>query len=185
MADQEAQVRPFCNGSQYGDWRDRNCFRCVKSYERMEPKPTDGMGPCEIDNAVGLAYIGSGSVTPAIAKRMGWNHDKPFYGWDCPERELVPEKPKETAQDLGTLVVHPPCDHAVPAFGCESCITKGREGFAREAYLAWKKTYRLPACEDCGSTLAHEGFTHTPTEVRAILACKKRDCDGDMGVVIA
>lgn len=179
----DEQVRPFSNGSQYGDWRDRNCYRCTKSYERMEPKPKDGMGPCAIDNAVGLAYIGSGSVTPEIAKRMGFEGGG-VYGWDCPERELAPEK-KEQAQDLGTLVVYPPCEHAVPAFGCESCITKGREGFAREAYLAWKKTYRLPSCKECGTTMAHEGFDHTPSEVRAIIACKKPDCDGSEGVVIA
>lgn len=46
------------------------------------------MGHCDIDNALGLAYIGSGKVSTEIGKRMGWNHDKPFYGWDCPEREL-------------------------------------------------------------------------------------------------
>lgn len=85
-----AEIYPFSNGSQYGDWRDRNCFRCVKSYESKEPKPIDGLGPCDIDNALGLAYIGSGKVKSEIGKRMGWDHNKPFYGWDCPERELKP-----------------------------------------------------------------------------------------------
>jgi hypothetical protein len=83
-------VRPFRCGSQYGDWRSRNCDRCVKSYDNQKPQPTNGMGPCDIDNAVGLAYLGSGSVTPEIGKRMGYTSSLE-YGWDCPERELKGE----------------------------------------------------------------------------------------------
>lgn len=183
MAD---SVRPFSCGSQYGDWRDRNCFRCVKSYEHMEPKPENGLGPCEIDNAVGLAYIGSGSVTPEIATRMGYS-DIGVYGWDCPERALASEKPSAPqAQNLGTLVVYPPCEHKVPEFGCASCITKGREGFAREVYLTWKKTYVLPPCPACRKEMHHDGFTFNSTEVRAIVVCHRASCFGEegLGVVI-
>lgn len=80
------EVRPFSCGTQYGDWRDRNCWQCRKSYDSTEPKPKDGMGPCEIDNALGLAYLGSGSVTKEIGKRMGY--DNPLaYSWECPEKE--------------------------------------------------------------------------------------------------
>lgn len=90
MSHAKEEVRPFSCGSQYGDWRSRNCYRCVKSYENTKPEPKDGMGPCDIDNAVGMAYIGSGSVTPEIAKRMGYSgENEGAYGWDCPERELT------------------------------------------------------------------------------------------------
>ena len=128
MADQE-HVRPFSCGSQYGDWRDRNCFRCVKSYEHAEPKPKDGMGPCVIDNAVGIAYIGSGSVTPEIAKRMGYTgENEGAYGWDCPERDLVPEK----LSPVTPATVAIDCKHLVPAFGCSSCIEKDRLSFTEK-----------------------------------------------------
>lgn len=92
---EDNEVRPFSCGSQYGDWRDRNCWRCVKSYEKTEPRPNDGMGPCEMDNALGLAYLGTGRVSKEIAKRIGYKHEDSFYGWDCPERELA-AKPKAT-----------------------------------------------------------------------------------------
>ena len=65
------EVNPFSCGSQYGDWRSRNCDRCLKSYDNQVQAPTDGMGPCDIDNAIGLAYIGSGRVSSEIASRMG------------------------------------------------------------------------------------------------------------------
>lgn len=80
-------MRPFGCGSQYRDWRSRNCYRCVKSYENTNPEPKDGMGPCDIDNAIGLAYLGSGTVPAKIAERMGFKSSLD-YGWDCPEREL-------------------------------------------------------------------------------------------------
>lgn len=172
-------VRPFSCGSQYGDWRDRNCFRCVKSYEHMEPKPKDGKGPCEIDNAVGLAYIGSGAVTPDIARRMGYANVG-VYGWDCPERELAPVKPTARRAELGLPDAPPvPCGHAVPAFGCASCITTGRQGFAREAYLLWKQTYVLPPCPSCRREMSHDGFTFNSTEIRAAVICLRDECFDD------
>lgn len=61
----------------------------MKSYDNQKPAPIDGMGPCEIDNAIGLAYLGTGRVKPDIAKRMGFTSCLE-YGWDCPERELKP-----------------------------------------------------------------------------------------------
>jgi hypothetical protein len=91
------EVRPFSCGSQYGDWRSRNCDRCIKSYDNQNPQPKNGMGPCDIDNAIGIAYIGSGSVTHEIAKRMGYD-DPCAYGWDCPERELKPQ-PSPAAEE--------------------------------------------------------------------------------------
>ena len=83
---QEKQVRPFSNGSQYGDWRMRNCDHCAKSWDNMKPQSDDGKGPCEIDNAIGTAYIGSGSVDESIGKRMGYENPL-YYSWECPERE--------------------------------------------------------------------------------------------------
>lgn len=82
------QVRPFSCGSQYGDWRMRNCDRCAKSYDNQVPEPKNGLGPCEIDNAIGMAYIGSGSVTPEIGRRMGYENALE-YSWECPEIEML------------------------------------------------------------------------------------------------
>lgn len=85
------EARPFSCGSQYGDWRSRNCDRCVKSYDNQKPEPKDGMGPCAIDNAISMAYLGNGTVSAEIAQRMGCTTSL-AYGWDCPERELLSKR---------------------------------------------------------------------------------------------
>lgn len=82
------KVRPFSTGSQFADWCDRNCSRCVK-YE-----PDGPAAACQIDHALMDAQIGDGSVPPEIAERLGyvediaWNDEGFFYTWDCPERVL-------------------------------------------------------------------------------------------------
>ena len=78
-------VRPFATGSQYGAWKGRNCHRCAKYNEDKYD------GACEIDGALGLAYIGHGHVAADIAERMGCVLIQPEpYTWDCPEREARP-----------------------------------------------------------------------------------------------
>lgn len=84
MADGE-QIRVFANGCQYADWRARNCDRCVL----FNPEHYDGA--CELDGAIGTAFLGDGSFTPVIAKRLGYRDDF-AYTWDCPERQLRPRR---------------------------------------------------------------------------------------------
>lgn len=88
-------------------------------------------------------------------------------------------------KDLGIPDAPPvPCGHAVPAFGCVSCITTGREGFAREAYLTWKKAYILPPCPSCRREMKHDGFTFNSTEVRAIVVCHRAGCFCEEGLEV-
>ena len=74
-------VRPFSNGSQYADWQARNCNRCAK----YNPERYDGA--CDIDGALGIAYIGTGTVPDDIARRMGYLDNQDAFTWDCPERQ--------------------------------------------------------------------------------------------------
>lgn len=85
----------FSSGSQYGDWVASNCERCAK-YD-VNDLPT-----CEIDEALGLAYLDDGKVTPEIALRAGVNEENANkYVWPCSEVEWTEEwKAKLTAQRL-------------------------------------------------------------------------------------
>lgn len=72
-------VRPFSNGTQLGAWRARNCHGCgLWNTERFD-------GTCDLDEAIGLAYGGDGTVTEEVAQRMGFTEGP--YTWDCPERQ--------------------------------------------------------------------------------------------------
>lgn len=71
-------VRPFSNGMQLGDWRARNCRNCGK----FNPERFDGQ--CDLDEAIGLAYAGEGTVTEEVAQRMGFAEGP--VTWDCPEK---------------------------------------------------------------------------------------------------
>ena len=87
--EQDESVRPFSCGSQYQDWRYRNCDNCKKSYDNMPPKEQNeakGKGPCDIDNAISSACVGPGTVDKAIADRMGYTPEM-WLSWDCPELE--------------------------------------------------------------------------------------------------
>lgn len=75
-------VTPFSNGAQFGDWCARNCNRC----EKYNSETFDGT--CDIDGALGMAYIDSGEVEDSIAERMGYTANREAYTWDCPERVL-------------------------------------------------------------------------------------------------
>jgi hypothetical protein len=74
-------VRPFDCGAQFCDWCLSNCNSCTL-YDYDNPK-------CEIDRAIGIAFIVSGEVSDEIARRMGINPDSEEVGpyiWRCPER---------------------------------------------------------------------------------------------------
>jgi hypothetical protein len=95
--------------------------------------------------------------------------------------------------DLGIPgTIAPACGHTIPTFGCLGCISKDRDGFAKEAYLKWQKTYKLPKCPSCKSEMLHYGYFFDSKEVRAEVVCSRFDGDGvptcedeDMTVVIA
>ena len=73
------RIRIFSSGSQYGDWVGSNCERCTK-YD-VNDLPT-----CEIDEAIGMAYMGDGMVTPEIAHRAGYTpENQGRYVWPCTE----------------------------------------------------------------------------------------------------
>lgn len=74
-------VRPFSSGSEFSFWVSRNCATCRK-YNAAEWNP----GDCEIDKALGLAYMGDGRVSEEIAKRAGLPVPYPDGDGICPER---------------------------------------------------------------------------------------------------
>jgi hypothetical protein len=76
-------LRPFDSGSQYADWQARNCERCRK----WNPEEADP-ARCDLDYALGSAYLGDGQVDVEIARRIGRRPGEARYTWDCPEREL-------------------------------------------------------------------------------------------------
>lgn len=83
-----SKVYIFSNGTQFADWTDRNCDRCKKGASViLEPHewPT-----CEIEYAIGVAYIGSGKIDEEIAKRAGVSEEtKGCYTWECNEYERI------------------------------------------------------------------------------------------------
>lgn len=76
-------VRPWHCGSQFSDWIDRNCERCVK-YE-----PDGPPAACEIDRGIMQAMV-SGDMPLHLAERAGWVEGEFPYTWECPERVLSP-----------------------------------------------------------------------------------------------
>lgn len=84
--------RPFSNGSQFGDWQSSNCFRCKKYNE-------DYRLSCPIDVAIGMAYIGDGTVSEDIYKRMGADSNINAYVWMCLEADWTDEWKEEVEEE--------------------------------------------------------------------------------------
>ena len=76
------EVRPFYCGSQYGDWTDANCRRCVKGTDREN---LSARCPCDIEEALLDAYCSNGKVSLPIAERMRAEQRKHSYIWQCGE----------------------------------------------------------------------------------------------------
>lgn len=91
-------IQPFYCGSQYGDWTSSNCDRCKKGANRLGP---DALPTCEIELALGEAYILSGNVTADIAQRMGYTDDGMAYTWPCGEVEWTDEWKAEYSRRNG------------------------------------------------------------------------------------
>ncbi|KPL74959.1 hypothetical protein AC812_10615 [Bellilinea caldifistulae] len=71
------RIKTFDTGTQFADWRHRNCERCALRWR-------DNRYFCLIERALDEAYIGDGYVDDDIAARMGYSDTE--YTWDCPER---------------------------------------------------------------------------------------------------
>lgn len=76
------RIRPFSNGMQYEFWTARNCEHCKKA------PPDDNSWPeCEIMAALIEGYVGDGTVSEEIARRMHHSENADCYSWDCGEFE--------------------------------------------------------------------------------------------------
>ncbi len=79
------RVRPFANGDEFFDWKQRNCQRCTLRWQ--EGLVQDGHGwQCDIEAALDYAHIDNGSVTLDIGQRMRF--DGVNIADPCPERVL-------------------------------------------------------------------------------------------------
>lgn len=62
---------PFHSGTDFEIWEARNCAVCKKAWQNNEEQYPDGNGPCELDNALTVAYITDGQITEDQYKRLG------------------------------------------------------------------------------------------------------------------
>ena len=79
---------PFSNGSQFMDWLSANCDRCKKYNEDVDKT-------CDIEYALGMAYVNDGKITDEMAKRCGADVNKGKFQWMCPEVDWTEEWKKE------------------------------------------------------------------------------------------
>ena len=74
------RVRPFANGDEFFDWKQRNCQRCTLRWRA-------GQGyQCDLECALDYAYGDNGMVTETICKRLKF--DQLYVAAHCPERVL-------------------------------------------------------------------------------------------------
>jgi hypothetical protein len=72
--------RPFHCGSQAVDWEQSNCARCTKAYDERT-----STWPCDLERAIDEAGFGDGTVSPDVARRMGYDGSPTAYVWPCTE----------------------------------------------------------------------------------------------------
>lgn len=84
MDKQTDRVRPFFCGTQYADWVTRNCEECKRGFYQNGDKLV-----CEVEEAITIAAISDGYVTPEIAQRMGYDDSLvlTWLTWQCAEFE--------------------------------------------------------------------------------------------------
>lgn len=80
-------IRPFGNGEAYRTWLYNNCSPCVKA---------DG---CPLEYALSSACVLDGTITPAIADRLGVPADGSERWW-CRERQTVASGPPPAAHEV-------------------------------------------------------------------------------------
>jgi len=79
---------PFYCGSQKMDWHCYNCSNCTKGYDDEARA-----WRCDLEKAIDNAFMGDGSVSAEIAKRMGEPEDCRVHNWRCPEFVAAPPRP--------------------------------------------------------------------------------------------
>jgi hypothetical protein len=86
----EEGFRPFYCGTMFSDWLAANCERCTKG---ADPNNPPSPLPCDIDQALLMAYFGDGRVSLPIAERMGAVEAvaEGRYNWQCKEWEPTGE----------------------------------------------------------------------------------------------
>jgi hypothetical protein len=92
MAETEARCGPFYCGTQGADWRVANCDNChMRGFHRGTVGKQEFEWRCEIQYAIDGAYMGDGTVSAVIGRRMGCPDNFAAYGWRCPEQiEIEP-----------------------------------------------------------------------------------------------
>jgi len=80
-----SEVHPFSSGTEYMDWRARNCERCSKDYDPAKDTDGVGQGLCDIETTLSLAAIGEGTISDDIAVRLKF--DGVWIVPYCPEKE--------------------------------------------------------------------------------------------------
>lgn len=82
----ELTMTPFSKGSQYADWQDMNCCRCVKYVASNQEDQC-----CPIEWVLSIASIGDGTIPLSIARRMHAvlpdGSENGNYVWPCGELE--------------------------------------------------------------------------------------------------
>lgn len=70
------RVRLFSNGEEFRSWSHYNCDHCTKQR------------PCELEEAIAVAYLGDGRAQRRVAERLGLLTDE--YDVRCSERQPTP-----------------------------------------------------------------------------------------------
>jgi hypothetical protein len=90
MSEQEERCTPFYCGSQSADWETVNCDNChMRGFYRDQEGQRDFEWRCDIQRAFNEAYMGDGTVSAEIGKRMGADENVASHGWRCPELILI------------------------------------------------------------------------------------------------
>ena len=77
---QTEQARPFYCGTQAADWKASNCWRCTKAYDEQA-----GEWRCDLERAIDDAQFGDGTISPDIARRIGYDNSSFAHVWACTE----------------------------------------------------------------------------------------------------
>ena len=77
---EQRRTWPFSNGMEFAGWVKNNCSVCAKSYDNDARK-----WRCDIERALGEAYLGNGTMPIALARRAELDG---LHAGDCKEKEL-------------------------------------------------------------------------------------------------
>lgn len=114
----ETRVRLFSNGSEWASWAHYNCDHCTKQR------------PCELEQAIGLAYFTDGTAPLDVAERLGITTDG--YDVRCSEREPTPALAAYDAQraTLPQWTITRKSDGFTPVDGVRWSVDEARKAIA-------------------------------------------------------